>query len=192
MKSKELHLVTDCDGVLFDWAYAFDIWMKEFGFEHDENSKAFEVHERYYGLSIDRAMEYISLFNHSSSIGYLPAYKDSVEYLTKFHELGYTIDVVTSIGKDKYSRNLRHMNLKRLFGNIFNEIHYLDDFNISKKIILNNLRKTSSLWIEDQEKHAISGKELGYSCFLMQHRYNMDTSFNTIENWKELYEQLES
>jgi hypothetical protein len=84
------------------------------------------------------------------------------------------------------------MNLKRLFGDIFNEIHYLDDFNISKKIILNDLQKTSSLWIEDQEKHAIAGKELGYSCFLMQHRYNMNTSFNTIVNWRDLYERLEN
>ena len=25
-------IVTDCDGVLLDWAFAFDVWMREQGY----------------------------------------------------------------------------------------------------------------------------------------------------------------
>ena len=26
-------IIIDCDGVLLDWAYAFDVWMGEHGYE---------------------------------------------------------------------------------------------------------------------------------------------------------------
>ena len=26
-----MKIITDCDGVLLDWAYAFDVWMGEHG-----------------------------------------------------------------------------------------------------------------------------------------------------------------
>ena len=26
-------IIVDCDGVLLDWAYAFDVWMGEHGYE---------------------------------------------------------------------------------------------------------------------------------------------------------------
>ena len=45
-------IVTDCDGVLLNWEYAFDIWMNEKGHYKKEDSEfMYSIGERY-GITI--------------------------------------------------------------------------------------------------------------------------------------------
>ena len=41
-------IITDCDGVLLDWAFAFDVWMREQGyFRLLQSGITFNNHKRY-------------------------------------------------------------------------------------------------------------------------------------------------
>ena len=90
-------IVTDCDGVLCNWEWAFALWMEEHG--HDivpEHSKAYEMDLKY-NISKKESMQRIRLFNESAAIGFLPALRDAAYYVKLLHEKhGYVFDVVTA------------------------------------------------------------------------------------------------
>ena len=97
-------IVTDCDGVLLNWEYAFDIWMNEKDHYKVEGSDLeYNIGKRY-GISTEKGKEYIKFFNESAAIGFLPALRDAVHYVKLLHEKhGYVFDVVTSLSKNPYA-----------------------------------------------------------------------------------------
>ena len=58
-------IIVDCDGVLLDWAYAFDIWMGEQGYKRIENTNHHYGQALRYGISEDDATRQIKKFNES-------------------------------------------------------------------------------------------------------------------------------
>ena len=46
-----LKVVVDCDGVLLDWAYAFDVWMLEQGYKRIPNTDKYYSQSLRYGIS---------------------------------------------------------------------------------------------------------------------------------------------
>ena len=77
-------IVSDCDGVLLDWSFAFDVWMAEQGYQKLPGADNHFKQTLRYAINEQEAQNQVSKFNESGSVGYLPAYKDSVEYVTKF------------------------------------------------------------------------------------------------------------
>ena len=77
-----MKIITDCDGVLLDWAYAFDVWMGEHGHKRLKNTDQYYGQDLRYGITMEESIRYIQDFNESGCIGFIPAYKDSVEYET--------------------------------------------------------------------------------------------------------------
>ena len=69
----------------------------------------------------EEALEKVHEFNQTGALGFIPAFKDSVEYVTRLAREGWRFDVVTMIGKDKYAHRLRKINLQHLFGDVFDE-----------------------------------------------------------------------
>ena len=64
MKYKNLDkvILTDADGVLVDWEWAFDVWMQEHGFEPVPGSKLnYEMAVRY-GIPKEQVRKLIRLF----------------------------------------------------------------------------------------------------------------------------------
>ena len=47
-------IIVDCDGVLLDWAYAFNVWMLEQGYKKISNINSYSLSLRY-GISDDEA-----------------------------------------------------------------------------------------------------------------------------------------
>ena len=126
-------IITDCDGVLLDWCFAFDIWMKEQGYVRFPETDQYFAQSRRYGIDEDEALEQVHKFNETGVLGFVPAYKDSVEFVTKFAREGWRFEVITMIGKDKYAHQLRKANLKHLFGDVFDYIYCAGDFRKPKK-----------------------------------------------------------
>ena len=116
-------IITDCDGVLLDWAFAFDVWMREQGYFRLPNTDHHFQQSKRYGIPEDEALEKVHEFNQTGALGFIPAFKDSVEYVTRLAREGWRFDVVTMIGKDKYAHRLRTINLQHLFGDVFDEIY---------------------------------------------------------------------
>jgi len=176
------HVLTDCDGVLLNWEYAFITHMKaknyeilqpmyKYGFDHD--------------TPVEEVDEEIIKFNASAAIGFLPPLRDAVEYVTKLSEKGYRFTVISSFSTDEFARLLRIRNLEKIFGKIFDNYQFLgcDESKIST---LTQYKDSGAWWIEDKMQNAIDGSNLGLRSVLLEHRHNMirDDSPST-KLWKE-------
>ena len=123
----EKTILTDADGVLLDWNYAFELWMSERGYFMTGPRDVYE-REVAYEMPRPEMRKLISHFNSSAAIGFLPPLRDAMYYVRKLAiEHGYVFRCITSLSKDKYACHLRTKNLKMLFGKrTFEEFVYLD------------------------------------------------------------------
>ena len=186
-----MKIITDCDGVLLDWAYAFDVWMGEHGHKRLKNTDQYYGQDLRYGISMEESIRYIQDFNESGCVGFIPAYKDSVEYVTKLNKLGYRFEVISCLAQDKYSQKLREKNLRHLFGDVFDFIDCSLSFTGGKYDYLRNKYDGNNyMWIEDSVSHADSGQRVGLRSVLMNHSYNQEWEGERVNNWKEIFELI--
>ena len=188
MKNKII--LTDADGVLLDWEYAFNIWMKQHGFTLQEPLK-YNIGKRY-GIDMEQGKKLIKVFNESAAIGFLPALRDAMYYVKRLHEEhGYVFHCITSLSKDENAQELRRMNLRKLFGNtVFDRFVFLDT-GADKDEVLAEYKGSGCIWVEDKIDNALVGANLGLRSYLIEHGHNMDhknTKYRIVKNWKEIYE----
>lgn len=185
-------ILVDCDGVLLDWEYAFDRWMKRHGYvieatgEYKMNTK--------YGIERTEAKKLIRMFNESAWIRRLPPLRDAMKYVKKLHEEnGFIFHAITSLSNDQYSQHLRTKNLIELFGpTAFEEYVYLDT-GADKDEVLEQYRGTECFWVEDKVENAVVGAGVGLNSILMNHDHNVNADLGNINirrvnNWKEIYQ----
>ena len=182
-------ILTDCDGVLLNWEYAFDIWMNERGVERVLENE-YDIALRY-NIPKPEAKVFVRLFNESAAIGFLPALRDAVHYVRKlYEEHGYRFRVITSLSLDPSAQKLRKQNLAHLFGNAIEEIICLG-CGADKDVALAPYRDSNMLWIEDKEENAELGWELGLDAILVLHDHNRDNDVVPVLcNWKQIYEYV--
>jgi len=187
---KEKVILVDCDGVLLDWLYAFEVWMMHQGFEvKDEN--VYEVDKRY-GISKKQKETLVRFFNESAAIGFIPPLRDAIYYVKKLHEKhGYVFHCVTSLSVDPNAQELRKMNIEKLFGKgIFEKFVFLDT-GADKDQELSQYEGKDYVWVEDKVENAQCGANFGLDSVLMEHSFNMNnTEFPLMKNWKDIYEYL--
>lgn len=181
-------IVTDCDGVLLDWAFAFDVWMAEQGYLRlPDTEYSFQQTIRY-GIPDDEAINCINRFNESGAVGFLPPFRDSQEYVKKLGRDGWKFEVISSLHIDKYAQKLRARNLRHLFGDVFNYIDCSLDFTKGKLSTLEERYKGKTFfWIEDSASHATSGIDVGLRSVIMDHPYNKYWTGERVSSWEELY-----
>jgi FMN phosphatase YigB (HAD superfamily) len=99
-------ILTDVDGVLLDWEWAFSVWMQERGFTLTaDNKKSYYLHHHYNDLTQVQAKALVKQFNESAAIGFLPALRDSVYYVKRLHEEhGYTFHAITSESRQECTK----------------------------------------------------------------------------------------
>jgi len=189
MDMKNKIILTDADGVLLDWEYAFDVWMSQHGFNKVEPLK-YNIGTRY-GIDPEQGKRLITIFNESAHIGFLPALRDAMFYVKRLHEEhGYVFHCITSLSKDENAQQLRKMNLRKLFGQTAFEKFIFLDTGADKDEVLAAYKDTGYLWVEDKISNAVVGHELGLNSVLIEHGHNMDYSgpIPLVKNWKEIYD----
>jgi len=189
-------ILTDCDGVLFDWAYAFDQWMKY----HDyaivpEYVDEYEMSKRY-GIDKKEGKRLIRMFNESAWIRKLPPFRDAIHYVQKLHrEHGYVFHAITSLSNNNYSQHLRTKNLREMFGDtVFEKYVYLDT-GANKDEALAEYEGTGCWWVEDKPENALVGQKLGLDSMLMEHDHNADfadPNVRRVRSWREVYDLVTS
>ena len=144
-----------------------------------------------FGLSKTEGKKWVRLFNQSAAIGFLPPLRDAQEVLSLLHNnYGYRFVVCTSLSKDKAAQELRTRNLKKIFGDIFDDFVYLDT-GADKDEELYKLAKRYSgcLWVEDKVENGYAGEAVDFEPIIMEHGYNMneDHPFFVARNWEDIY-----
>ena len=189
-------ILTDCDGVLLNWEWAFCIWMEQHGYEQipDGNqeyniSKRFQIQEKEGKALVNR-------FNESAAIGFLPALRDSIYYVKRLHEEhGYEFHCITSLSLDPSAKKLRQMNLEKMFGpTAFTVLECLDTGADKDEFLDEHYADTGYYWIEDKMQNAIAGLNVGLNPILIEHGWNMNDSvpvgMKKVVKWKEIYEHI--
>ena len=167
-KKYEKTILTDCDGVLLDWEWAFNCWMIQHGFETTEGYQfKYDMAERY-GISKPQVQKLVKTFNESAAIGFLPVLRDAM---------------YPNAGK------LREMNLQKMFGKTaFSEVVCLDT-GADKDEALSKYAGSDCWWIEDKVENATAGLRFGLKPILIEHGHNMNETvdYPIVKNWEELY-----
>jgi len=193
MNEQKKLILTDIDGVVLNWEYAFHVWIQQHGYTQIEQaSEHYDMHVRY-DVEKSEIKARIRQFNESAAIGFLPPLRDAVHYIKKLHEKkGYVFHAITSLSDDPHAQQLRTQNLKKLFGEtVFERFIYLDT-GADKDQALLPYAQSGLLWVEDKPENASCGAELGLNAVLMEHEHNMneDDNFQIFKNWKEIYEVM--
>ena len=188
-------ILTDCDGVVMNWEYAFCCWLEQRGYTQIENGNwEYDIAKRF-GISRNEAIKHVITFNESAAMGFLPALRDAMYYVKRLHEEhGYVFRCITSLSLDKNAYKLRKMNLEKLFGKTaFEELVCLDT-GADKDEALEPYRDSGLYWIEDKMTNAVLGQELGLKSILIEHGFNMNDEvpegMTKVVNWKEIYEHI--
>lgn len=183
-------ILTDVDGVLLDWLYAFTQWMERHGYEQTDNGAAeYDIGKRY-NLTFVEKERLVRMFNESAWIRKLPQLRDAIKYVRKLHEEhGYIFRVISSLSLDTYAGHLRTKNLIELFGpTVFESYVYLDT-GADKDEALEMYRDSGCFWIEDKPENYTLGESLGLESILIDHPFNQNlTDARRATNWKEVYE----
>jgi hypothetical protein len=189
MKNKVI--LTDCDGVILDWVYAFDQWMARHGYVVvDPDQYNMEIK---YNMERSDAKRLVRMFNESAAIRKLPPLRDAIKYIRKLHEEhGYIFHAITSLSKDQYACHLRTKNLRELFGDTAFEKYVYLDTGADKDDELVKYEGTGCWWVEDKPENAECGTKFGLNSLLIDHDFNKDYAGNIprIKNWKEIYELI--
>ena len=182
-------ILVDADGVLLDWMYAFDQWMKRHGYKISMN-ELYRVADRY-AIASSEGRKLARMFNESAWIRKLPPLRDSIKYVRKLHEEhGYVFHVISSLSDDEYSQHLRTKNLRELYGDtVFERYIYLDTGQ-DKDQALSAYEGTNCWWVEDKPENAQIGHDLGLDSILMNHEHNRHHEGNWIRvnNWSQIYD----
>jgi hypothetical protein len=185
-------ILTDCDGVLLNWEYAFTVWMDQhFLFKEVVDPNSYDVGIRY-GLTRDRKEELVRFFNESAAIGFLPPLRDAMYYVDLLHRKhGYTFHMITSLSKDESAQKLRIQNTQKLFGETAFTKFIFEDTGADKDDVLEPYRDSGLFWIEDKVENAQLGDRLGLESIVVEHAHNMNNGeFSTFASWKEIYEYI--
>lgn len=187
---KDKVILVDCDGVLLDWAFAFDRWMTKHGYV--KRNEHYNIGSRY-GIEVHEKERLVRMFNESAWIRKLPPLRDAIKYVKKLHQdHGYIFHAITSLSNDEYAQHLRTKNLRELFGDtVFDKYVYLDT-GADKDQALEAYRDTGCWWIEDKPSNANLGVTLGLNCLMMIHTHNYDVNVHVdvkpVYSWKDIYE----
>ena len=186
-------ILTDADGVLLNWEYAFSCWMNQQGYEKQPGSSfQYNISVAFNLESNNKGHKLIKRFNESAAMGFLPALRDSVHYVKKLHEEhGYEFHCITSMSTDKHAFKLRRMNIEKLFGlSAFTKLVCLAT-GAPKDDALAEYKGSNYFWIEDKLENAEAGLKQGLRPILVEHGHNMNEELpddiHKVVNWKEIY-----
>jgi hypothetical protein len=187
--SKDKIILVDCDGVLLDWVYAFEVYQETNGIVVNDTAE-YDIGKRY-NLTSEQGKRAVRVFNDSAAIGFLPPLRDAVYYIKRLYmRHGYKFHVITSLSSDKHAQKLRVMNLEMLFG-----AEVFDGFTFracgaSKETALAKWEGSNCYWIEDLIGNADDGAKFGLDPIIVAHDWNSNSNYPRFSNWKHIYRHI--
>lgn len=182
-------ILVDCDGVLLNWADAFNEWAAERGFTQ-VRSDVYDMH-LCYDISDMDAQNLMIEFNESAAICQLEPFRDSKYWVRRiYEELGYEFRVITSLSLCPYAARARELNLHIHFGEAIESVVCLET-GAPKDGVLEEYAGSEYFWIEDKPENAVTGFNFGLRSILMRHDHNTNNvplaGITIVDTWKQIY-----
>lgn len=185
-------ILTDLDGVCFNWLDPFLEWVVDVkglvdtgSFTHD-----YHLHSRF-NIPPSLSLKLADEFNRSEYCSRLPAQGDAVKYITKLKQKGYEFHGFTAMGTEKIMQDNRWMNVYEHFGDAFKKIHFFGHDTCKSSVFKQKPYKNiDAFWIEDLERHATVGLQHGYKSLLMDQDWNRDCDhpdIRRVSSWSDIY-----
>lgn len=169
----QLDILTDCDGVLLDWAGGFTQWLfSRLGPPWQVSSvPPYPMHafrpadwiRDAYGLSYADAPPLFSQFRVSPHFANLMPYRDACEWLPRIAEdYAARFVIISSAGTEPEVEAHRKTNLQACFGDVFAPFTLLPPME-NKRTALS--RHAPTLWLDDHLPHVLDGHAVGHIAF---------------------------
>lgn len=190
MTNENSLILTDCDGVLLQFEKPFRQWMTKKGFQLSNDYRSYYLHHHFNNLPSSDLSSLVNEFVTSDDFAQLPPLRDSKFYVNRLHqEFGFQFHVITSIGLDPKSKQLREENLKQVFGSAVSQVTCVD-LAAGKEAALLPYINSNLTWIEDKWENYMTGKILGLNSILMRHSHNVERAHgpgNYVDTWRDIY-----
>lgn len=190
---KEKVILTDCDGVLLDWEYSFNVWMHRHGYTLAPFGESeYKIHKKY-GITKERSKELVRIFNESAAIAALPPLRDAIKYVRKLHEEhGFVFHCITSLSTDPAAYAARLQNLHDVFGKTVFERLVCLDTGADKDEALVPYKNSDCWWLEDKPENADLGVSMGLNTLLISHAHNAEYEGPAVRvsSWKQVYDKV--
>jgi FMN phosphatase YigB (HAD superfamily) len=191
MNEKPKIILTDADGVLFNWIAGFNTFMEMRG--HTALTQSEYSVSKKYNIPKDVAFNLIKEYNEGPLIEFLEPFRDSKEYVKKLADHGFRFVCVTSLSNNPEAGVRRIKNIKNIFGDVFDEVHCIGMGELKFELLNQKWKDTDLFWIEDTTHQAEAGLAAGLKPVLIKHSYNEiypADKFVTVSNetpWVEIY-----
>lgn len=186
-------ILTDVDGCLLWWEQGFHDWMKYRGHDRQSPDDAYWMWDHYPHLSQKQAKRHVEEYNGSSWMLGLEAFRDARQGVARLVDNGYKFHAITSMGTDPYAKELRMMNLERVFGTqAFVDLTVTEMYETKNKALW-RYRNSGLPWIEDKDENALLGVKLGLNTYLLDHKHNAhldDPAVKRVNNWNDICNDL--
>jgi 5'(3')-deoxyribonucleotidase len=188
------YILTDIDDTILRFADAFQDWAETKGYIGTDRLRDTCSIEKLLG-STDREIvnNFIDEFSCDPKfMANLEPEPDALVILPVLHKMGYEIVAISSCSDKPGVQESREANLKKVFGFDFAAVHCVG-LQQPKSAVLKNY--PSSIWVEDNFKHALDGASIGHKSYLMEREYNRDKGLRfatgrMVPNWYHIHHDI--
>ena len=187
-------ILTDIDGVVFDWHTAFVKWMELQGYSstgvihHDA-----EIHNEF-GISLQEATVKREEFNASMSCSILEPMRQSEEFIKKLHEEGFHFIAITSLSDKPIAQYYRYLNLEDYFDtDVFVDVKCLPA-GAPKLDVLEEFQGSGLIYVDDRISNLEDALKCQLKPVMMKHAYNIHYNngrVHQVANWSDIYKYVQ-
>tara|TARA_B100000989_G_scaffold282579_1_gene247773 strand:- start:9948 stop:10538 length:591 start_codon:yes stop_codon:yes gene_type:complete len=188
-------ILTDIDGVVFDWHTQFVNWMemqgyKSTGMKHHDA----DIHLEF-GIDYKESIVKKEEFNTNMISSTLEPYGEADIWINKLYEEDFRFIGLTSFSDKPIAQYYRYLNLEDYFPtDCFASMIFLSAGE-TKREVLEQFSGTNLIYVEDRILNVNSALRLGLKPILMSHDYNVHFKRDPVfvsQNWEQVYNYIKN
>lgn len=187
-------IITDLDDTLLQFSSAFTKWMTATqGIVPTMPCEDARTVEELFGISMTDALPFITEFFRTPEFTMIAPFDCAANIIPDLRRDGYKFVAITACEASPEIEQARRHNLREAFGFDFDEVHLTGLFVPSGKDPYLK-RYDSTIFVEDNEEHALSGANIGHTALLLPRKRNEHFSHDKvvrINDWHDVANMLD-
>jgi hypothetical protein len=186
-------ILTDIDGVVFDWHKTFVEWMELQGYESTGVAHHINDIHLEFGIDYNESVIKKEEFNTNMIASTLEPYAGADIWINKLYEEGYRFIGITSFSDKPIAQYYRYVNLEDHFPtDCFGSMIFLSPGEQERET-LEQFHGTNLCYVDDRIYNVNSALRLGLKPVLMSHEYNVHFNRQGVfvaKDWEKLYHYI--